>query len=183
MLKSLLFALLLANPSPGLTGASKVNDVLARIKEPKQGNREQKFVLSQHDLNEWAKIAIQSKERLGVKEVQVELMETALIRGRAVINMDEVKLEGFAFRMFRAVLSGTQTLVADGRLIVGNGKGRYEVVSARFNDVWVPAWLVTAVVSTLTKRQHPNVDITEDFELPHGIRDIRVIPGKVEVVR
>jgi hypothetical protein len=120
---------------------------------------------------------------LGVQSIQIKLQDRGAFHTTARINMNDVKLEGFAFRMFKSVLYGTQTLEADGLLTAQNGKARYEVQKASFNSIWVPAWLVNSVIGYLGSKQPPNIDITEEFQIPYEVKEIRIRKGKMEVIR
>lgn len=182
MARVLLVALFFLGTALG-NGASKVNAVLEKLKEPKKGKALESFVLTQQEINDFTAIAVQSKKRLGVKQVTFNLKQAGTFHTKALVNMNDVKLEGFAFRMFKTVLSGVQTLEAEGKLTTNGGKGVYEVESARFNHIPVPAFLVNAVISFLGKRQPPHIDVTEPFAYPYGIKDIKIVPGKVVLIR
>ncbi|MBI4445353.1 MAG: hypothetical protein HY645_05525 [Acidobacteria bacterium] len=163
-------------------GASRVNEVLTKLKEPKKGKSQESYTLTEGELNAFTEVAIAGKKRLGVKKIHFDLKQGTFAT-TAVINMDDVQLTGMAFRMFKAVLSGTQTLQAHGKLTSAKGKASYEVESAKFNSIPVPAFLVNAVVSFLGKRQPPHIDVTEPFNLPYGIQEVRIISDKLIVVR
>ncbi|MDA2930970.1 hypothetical protein MYX84_13675 [Acidobacteria bacterium AH-259-O06] len=164
-------------------GATRVNKVLTELKKPKQGEAAQRFELSEADLNDFALAAIQSKKRLGVKQVVVDLRSGAMIESTALVNMDEVELTGFTARMAKSLLSGTQTLKVLAKLSVENGEGSFEIQSAGMNGISVPVWIVNLVVSYLSKRQPPHIDITEPFNPPYGIKDMRVTANRVVIVR
>jgi hypothetical protein len=163
----------------------KVSAVFGELQQPKPKDKgpQQTFVLTEKDLNDWAAFAMKSKKRLGVQSIQIKLQDRGAFHTTARINMNDVKLEGFAFRMFKSVLYGTQTLEADGLLTAQNGKARYEVQKASFNSIWVPAWLVNSVIGYLGSKQPPNIDITEEFQIPYEVKEIRVLRGKLEVIR
>lgn len=166
-----------------LTGnASNVNDVLVKLKTPKKGTALETYILTEADINAFTEVAIQSKKRLGVKKVAFDLRPGAF-HTKALINMEEVQLTGFSVRMFKAVLSGVQTLEAEGRFVNSGGKVSYQVESARFNNIPVPAWLVNSVIGYLGQKQPPHIDITEPFDWPYGIRDVKVVQDKVVVIR
>lgn len=163
-------------------GASRVNEVLVKLKEPKKGKSLETYILTEQEVNSFADAAIQSKKRLGIMKVSFDLKPGTFFT-TALINMDDVKLSGFAFRMFKAVLSGTQRLEAEGKLLNTGGKGSYEVQSARFNNIPVPAFVVNAVIGYLGQRQPPHIDVTEPFTWPYGIRDVKIVTDKVVVIR
>ena len=69
-------------------GASKVNEVLVKLKTPKQGSEVETFV-QETDLNEFVEAAIESKKRLGVQKVELNLQGAGRFQGTALINMDD----------------------------------------------------------------------------------------------
>lgn len=181
-MKRLLLICFLATALPLLAAgnASKVNQALVQIREGKANGR---IELTEADLNAWVQVAVASKERLGVKKVEVDLRGMNRVRATALVNMDDVKLEGFTFRVFRTLLSGEQTLVTDGKLQITNRKATYEVESASMNGVTVPAWLASSVISYLSSKQPPHVDVTEPFDLPYGIRDVQLLQDRAVILR
>jgi len=174
--------LLAATPTPK-SGATRVNETLVQLKAPKPNKGVQKFQLKEADINEFIAAAIESKKRLGVKKIQVDLAEAGRVTATATINMDDVRLDNTGVWLFKKFLSGTQVLKAEGKIIRNRGKARYELEKAEFNGVWVPAWLASAVVSFVGKNQPPHVDVTEDFDLPYGITGLAFHADRVEITR
>jgi len=174
---------LLAATAVPKTGATRINEALVQLKAPKPNKTIQKFQLKEADLNEFIDVAIQSKKRLGVKKIQLDLAEAGRVAAVATINMDDVKLDNTGVWLFKKFLSGTQVLKAEGKIVRTGGKARYELEKAEFNGVWVPAWLASAVVSFVGKNQPPHVDITEEFDLPFGITGLVFHADRVEITR
>jgi hypothetical protein len=164
----------------GAGNPSRVNQVLVELKEGKASSR---IEISEDDLNAWLAVALDSRRRLGVKSAEVDLRGLNRVRATAVVDMDQVQLEGFSVRLFKAVLSGEQTLVTEGRLEVSRGQGHFQVESASFNGVAVPAWLASSVISYLSSRQPPHVDVTEPFDLPYGLRDLELLSDRAVILR
>ncbi len=165
------------------TGATRINETLVQLQAPKPNKQIQKFQLKEADINEFIAVAIQSKKRLGVKKIQLDLAEAGRVTAVATINMDDVKLDNTGIWLFKKFLSGTQVVKAEGKIIRNRGKARYELEKAEFNGIWVPAWLASAVVSFVGKNQPPHIDITEDFDLPYGITELVLHSDRVEITR
>ncbi len=164
----------------GAGDASRVNQVLVELKQGKSAPR---IEVSEADLNSWLAVAVESRRRLGVRSLEVDLQGSNRLRAVAVVDMDQVQLEGFSVRLFKAVLSGEQRLVMEGRLEVSQGRGQYQVENASFNGVTVPAWLASMVISYLSSHQPPHVDVTESFDLPYGLRDIELLADRAVILR
>ncbi|UCF37365.1 MAG: hypothetical protein JSU96_00380 [Acidobacteriota bacterium] len=153
------------------------------LKAPKEGTDPERFELLEEDVNAWTEVVVKSKKRLGVKNVEVDFRPGNWIGATAQINMDEVELTGFSISVFKSMLSGIQTLEAVGKLEIQGTKGTYTVEEASFNGVSVPAWVVNQVISALSSRQPPHVDITEPFDLPFGVTGVRMTANAVEILR
>ncbi len=179
----ILLSFLMAATPTAKSGATRINETLVQLQAPKPTNETQKFVLKETDINEFLDVAIQSKKRLGVKKIQVDVTEAGRLAATATVNMDDVKLDNTGVWLFKKFLSGTQVLKAEGKIIRNHGKARYELEKAEFNGVWVPAWLASAVVSFVGKNQPPHIDITEDFDLPYGITGLVFHSDRVEITR
>jgi hypothetical protein len=170
---------------PSLIAASEtsVEELIARLMVPKQGNETQEFELGEKEANAWAAEAIAKQPKLGVKSLDVDFREPNTIATEVVVNMDQVELGGYTATLIGSSLSGFQTLEVVGQLEVREGKGQYSVETAMLNGVAVPAWLANTILSYLSKNQPPNVDVTEPFSLPYGISSVRLTPDTIVIVR
>ncbi|GAB4244968.1 MAG: hypothetical protein Kow00109_20940 [Acidobacteriota bacterium] len=181
MLRVLLAVVLAA---PAVDGnASKVNEVIVQIKNTADKGSPLHLEVREADLNAWVAIVAESRPELGVKQTRVELLGDDRLRAAAEVDMDQVKLEGLSVQLFRTVLSGVQRLEVEGRLECSDGQARYVLERASLNGVALPAWLATQVLSYLSSHHSGGVDVTEPFDLPYGIRDVSIVPGKVVITR
>lgn len=165
------------------SGASRANEVLVRLKGPKQGLPVERFVLREEEINAWTAVALADKRRLGVRQLSFDFLGAGRFLARVLVDMDEVEVGGIAVALFQAVLSGEQRLEVEGVLEGDKGKARYRVESARFNGISVPAWLAGRVIAYLGKSQPPHVDVTRDFDLPFGVQSVRITPDELVIVR
>ncbi len=170
---------------PGLMAASEtsIEELLAKLKVPKQGNETQEFELSEKEANAWAAEAIAKQPKLGVKSLDVDFREPNIIATEVVVDMDQVELGGYTATLLGSTLSGLQKLEVVGNLEVREGKGQYTVETAMLNGVSVPAWLANTILSYLSKNQPPNVDVTEPFSLPYGISGLRLTQNTIIISR
>ncbi|MGH9338826.1 MAG: hypothetical protein ACRD1R_04365 [Acidobacteriota bacterium] len=140
------------------------------------------YLLTQPDLNAFLAARLREEDRKGVEDIKVELRDGSFIT-RVLLNMDELEVEGnsMALGLFQALLSGKQNLEVEGELTARDGKGSYRVLSARMNNISVPATLVNTLLSTAGKNQEPPFDPTEPFEMPYGIKTVKVQTGRVTI--
>jgi hypothetical protein len=79
------------------------------------------------------------------------------------------------------ILSGTHTLFVKGRLVAENRNGRFTLEETRLDGIPVPTILIEGLVTRFVKPRYPEVDISEPFLLPWGIRNIAIGSGSASV--
>jgi hypothetical protein len=123
----------------------------------------------------------------GVTSPRVEIVGDSVLRGSVVLDMD-------AYRASRppsqgidplALLSGRLTARVRGRLLTGDGVGRFELEQADLAGIPLPAVLVQQLLShySRTPDQPDGIRLDEPFDLPVSIREIRVQPREAVVVQ
>ena len=184
MLTLLMLAALMLTAPPATEGnPSKINEVLLQVKQGKTSTGPERLELMEDDVNAWLNLVVQGRDQYGVKEVQVNFLGGNRINGTAEIDMDKISLEGYSAQLFRNLLSGVQKVDVTGLLECENGKGQFSVEEAFLNGVSVPAVLVEQILSYVSTRQLPNVDITEPFNLPSDVRSVQVLEDRVVIDR
>ncbi len=170
-------------PRAQATGASQVRHVLRQLKQEKGGVGPQEFHLREDDLNDFARSAARARPRLGVRDVELDFRPDGSIRARAVLDMGKVELSGYVSSMFKSAVRGQQTFKCIGRLQVNGGKAQFEIQEASFNENWVPAWLAGSLIGYLGQGQPPIIDFTQPFDLPYGIKDVRIRADELLITR
>jgi len=160
-----------------------VEQVLARLGEVKTSTQSEAFVLTEDQINRFVAGKIQASKTEGLRSLRFTFSRRGRFRAEATLDMDKVKVEAFPFSAVSRLLNGRQTIRLDGCLQINEAKARVEVESARITGVWIPAWLMSAILAGVCKRQPPYIDVTEGFPLPYGIDEVNISAGKVEIVR
>lgn len=170
---------------PTLLAATEtsIEELLVRLKTPKQGTEIEEFEISEKAANAWAVGAVEKQPKLGVRELTVDFRSPDLIATDLVVDMDQLEIGGYSEMLLGAALTGLQELKVVGRLEVSQGNGRYTVQQAALNGVDIPAWLANTILSYLSTNQPPNVDVTQPFALPYGISDIRLTEDRIIISR
>ena len=182
-MKNLLLLLAIFFPAYGGDPASRVNQVLEQLKNPKQQAVRETFILTQDEVNSWSSIAIGSKKRLGVQSLLLDFREGGQFQVQTCLNMGEVEVQGFSIQLFQALLRGDQEFVLEGRLSCAQGRATATVQRALINDVPIPKILVDAVIGYLSQKQPPHLNLSQPFNLPFGIQDIQIVEGRVIISR
>ncbi len=140
------------------------------------------YQLTEEDLNAYLASQLYQQQRKDIENLSVCLKESAFVT-HLIINMDKVEFKGDSItaNLFKALLSGRQRLEVEGELVAEEGVGMYRILKAIINDVPVPAPLVNAIFSAVARKQDPPFDPTKPFDLPFGIKTVKVQPGEVVI--
>jgi len=79
-------------------------------------------------------------------------------------------------------IGGTHNLFLKGRLVAREGRGKFDLEEVRVDGIPVPNILIQALVDRYVKPKYPEVDLKEPFEMPWGIEELKLEPGKATVV-
>lgn len=192
MLDSLFVGLLLALlPLSGVTSVeegtignpSKVNEILIALKLPKQGSSVERFQLVEDDVNAWVELVVDQRKPAGVTAIKLDFRTENHLVATATIDVDQIDLEQYSAGFLKSVLKGTQDLYAEGTLKVEGGQATFSIDKATMNGWNLPPQLVTTMISYLSTKQSPSVDITEPFDLPYGITGIMTTEDAVLITR
>jgi hypothetical protein len=123
----------------------------------------------------------------GVLEPVVTIEEAGHLRGRALVDLDEVKKAnaGEGGLGMLTLLSGRVPVEATGTLRTSNGVAQFELEQALVNGVPVPKALLQQVVSyySRTPENPEGIDLEAPFPLPVNIRQIETLKGQAIVVQ
>jgi hypothetical protein len=163
--------------------------MVLHAEQPRAGAR-QTFV-SEAEVNSYLRYAAAEHIPAGVTEPQVAILPDGRLRGRAVVDLDEVRRarasRGGNGGMLDPMnlLSGKLPVTAHGVLQSAGGKGRFEFETAEVAGVPVPKWVLQEVVSYYSRSPElpQGVNIDDPFELPARIEEIRLRAGEAVVVQ
>jgi len=80
-----------------------------------------------------------------------------------------------------AILGGTHTMFVKGKLTAEGRQGRFTLEETRVDGIPVPTILIEGLLSRYVKPRYPEVDLSETFVLPWGIRSIAIGNGSASI--
>jgi hypothetical protein len=163
--------------------AQKVDRIFNEIEEDHANGRGsgKTYLLAEDELNAYLTEKLREQERKDVEKITIRLQHKSFTT-HIQVNMDEVQVKDtMTANLFKALFRGRQKIEVDGELKTNDGQGTYEVQRARVNDVGVPAIVVNTILSSVGRQQDPPFDPTEPFDIPYGIKTIRIQQGKVRI--
>ena len=139
-------------------------------------------VLTERDVN--AYLRFQGADLLPpvIGEPRMRLLDDGRLTARALIDLDRLRAERPRGPLDPLrYLGGRVEVVAVGALRASAGVGRFEIESVHVESIPVPVVLLVEAV-----RAHPGsdgFDLTAPFQLPYGIRELRVEAARAIVVQ
>lgn len=142
--------------------------------------------ISERELNAYLRYGSTLEMPAGVVEPYVTILGDGRVAGRALVDLDAVrnqKERGWGDPA--GYLTGRLPVAAIGVLKTENGVGRFYLESAEVSGITVPRVVLQEIVSYYTRTPGmPNgVSLDAPFELPAGIREVKVAKGTATVVQ
>lgn len=146
----------------------------------------QSTVVSDVEVTSYLRYHAQDQIPAGIVEPILTAHADGIVSGRAIVDLDAVRRQKQRGWLDPAgYLTGKLPLVVRGRLSTANGVGRFALESAELSGVSVPKTLIQELLSyySATPEDPDGINMDDPFELPSGIREIRVAPGTATIVQ
>jgi len=130
------------------------------------------FRLSDAEINDYLRYSLQATPRPGLDSLTVKLFAHNYISTFTQFDFDAVERwkPGTIPAVLRPVLSGKKTLWVDYRFQAGNAGISFTVEKAYYQNVRLPAFLVSKVIEIVAARQPEKYDTSKPLPLPFGMR-------------
>ena len=143
--------------------------------------------VTESELNSFLEYHMRNEIPPAVIEPAVTIEEGGRLRGRALVDLDEVKKAnaGDPRMGMLALASGRVPVEAAGTLRVTDGVAQFKLEETRVNGVPVPTAVLRQVVSYYSRTaENPNgIDLEAPFSLPVKIRQIETLRGQAVIVQ
>jgi hypothetical protein len=80
-----------------------------------------------------------------------------------------------------ALVGGTHNLFVKGKFVAQKSRGKFDLQEVKVDGIPVPNVLIQALIKKYVTPKYPEVDLNEPFDMPWGIEELRVEPGKAIV--
>jgi len=81
-----------------------------------------------------------------------------------------------------SLVGGTHNLFLKAKLAGEQGRGKFDLDEVRLDGIPVPKILIQTLFDKYVKPNYPEADLKEPFDLPYGIEQLKLEPGKATVV-
>ncbi|MDI9613553.1 MAG: hypothetical protein QM330_11005 [Acidobacteriota bacterium] len=155
---------------------------MERFLPEKKAGKSQSTPFTEEEINSYLQLVLKPRYHPSLRTLEVTLKKNRL-RARALIDFD--RLRDSSAGVFRNLLafmfSGAHTLDAEGKLLTGNGRGRFELEEARFDGRTLPNNMVNEIIAAVGMLQNPPFNPTKPSRLPYGIERVEIGPGELVV--
>jgi hypothetical protein len=143
--------------------------------------------VTESEVNSFLEFHARNEIPAGVLEPVVTIEEAGRLRGRALVDLDEVKKAQAGSGGFGvlSMLSGRVPVEAVGTLNTTNGVAQFHLEQTLVSGVPVPKALLQQVVSyySRTPENPEGIDLEAPFPLPVNIRQIETLRGQAIIVQ
>jgi hypothetical protein len=81
-----------------------------------------------------------------------------------------------------ALVGGTHNLLFRGKLVAEHARGKFDLQDVRVDGIPVPNIFIQTLFKKYVKPKYPEADLTEPFDMPWGIEELKIDNGKATVL-
>ena len=81
-----------------------------------------------------------------------------------------------------ALVGGTHNLFLKGKLNGRDGRGKFDLQEVQVDGIPVPNVLIQALLKRYVKPKYPEADLSEPFDLPWEVQELKLENGKAAVI-
>ena len=137
---------------------------------------------TQDETNSYLKFGAGDLLPVGLTQPEIIMMAQGKVTGNAIVDLDVVRQKSGSGSWFdpTSYLTGKLPVTASGRIVTGDGKGKFELDSAEISGVPIPKSFLAQMVNFFTRTaDNPRGSSIDDtFVLPAEIKRIDVEPGR-----
>jgi len=139
----------------------------------KKGNRQRvDFQFTDAEIDEYMRYSLKTAPRPGLESLTVKVFPANYISTYTVVDFDAVERwkPGTIPALLRPVLSGKKSILVDYRIQAHDSKIGFSVEKAYYQNVHIPAFLVSEVIKIVAARQPEKYDTSAPMPIPFGLK-------------
>ena len=156
----------------------KIDALKKSAEAPEQEHKSSRVELSEAELESYVLYSLKDDIPLQVDSIDVQL-------GPGTVGADTqltFTSSNTGNPLADSLLGGTHNVFIKGKLAGEEGRGKFDLQEVRIDGIPVPKILIETVLDKYVKPKYPEVDLKEPFDLPWGIEQLTIEPGKATVV-
>jgi len=168
--------------TPQLADAFAKKIVLVQTQAEEKSPKDRPTVFTQAETNSYLKYQAGDLLPTGLTQPELMMLGQGRVSGKAIVDLDVVRQKQSSGGWFdpTSYLTGKLLVTASGRVVTGDGKGRFELERAEVSGVTIPKSFLAQMVNYFTRTaDNPRGSSIDDtFELPAAIQRIDVEQGR-----
>ena len=164
--------------TPQLADAFAKKIVLVQKMADEKASQDRATTFTQDETNSYLKFQAGDLLPVGLTQPELMMLGSGRVSGKAIVDLDVVRQKQSSGGWFdpTSYLTGKLPVTASGRVISGDGKGRFELERAEVSGISIPKSFLGQMVTffTRTADNPKGSSIDDTFELPAKIRRIDV---------
>lgn len=153
---------------------SQMQTLVTRLERARKTKDKVSFRFTDEQINQYLVHSLRTTPRPGLTSLRVQFRPGNYIASNAVVDFDAVERwkPGTIPKLMRLALHGRKTISVDLRFQTNRGFATYEVETAYFENLRVPAVVVQEVIRVVAARQPERYDTTKPIPLGLGIQRV-----------
>ena len=158
--------------APATAPVAKVLEIFTRLQAAQQKYQPVQFQLTDAEMDEYSRYALTVTPRPGLRSFSVKVFPNNYLATLALIDFDALERwkPGTIPRLLKPVLNGQKSIQVDIRFQAAAGQSTFSIEKASFQDIRLPAIVVSQMVATLAARQPEHYDTSKPVPLPFGLK-------------
>jgi hypothetical protein len=130
------------------------------------------FEFSDTEIDEYMQYSLKAAPRPGLESVTVKVFPANYVSTYTVIDFDAVERwkPGTIPTLLRPVLTGKKSIWVDYRIQAHDSKIGFSVEKAYYQNIHIPAFLVSKVIGIVAARQPEKYDTSAPMPIPFGLK-------------
>jgi len=168
--------------TPQLADAFAKKIVLVQKLAEEKSPKDRPTTFTQAETNSYLKYQAGDLLPTGLTQPELTMLGQGRVSGKAIVDLDVVRQKQSSGGWFdpTSYLTGKLLVTASGRVVTGDGKGRFELERAEVSGVTIPKSFLGQMVNFFTRTaDNPRGSSIDDtFVLPAAIQRIDVEQGR-----
>ena len=168
--------------TPQLADAFAKKIVIVQKMADEKASQDRATTFTQDETNSYLKFQAGELLPVGLTQPELTMLGGGRVAGKAIVDLDVVRQKQSSGGWFdpTSYLTGKLPVTASGRIVSGDGKGRFELDRAEVSGISIPKSFLGQMVNffTRTADNPKGSSIDDTFELPAKIRRIDVEQGR-----
>jgi len=174
---AILISLIMGGPVLGWQNrkAQRVLDLIAFLEKerlsPLKSSQLRKIIVTEEEFNAYLEYRLAREKEEMMKSLQLKFLPRNRLEGKLVLDFSQQKV--------KPGLSSRMIFYFGGRLLIKEGKGKFDLQKLFLNNQPLPPNFLDALLALAAKiKGEEYSSLTDWYELPLGIKNIQLLKGK-----